>query len=1089
MDNKKGIVSMKMRIFTLTLLALCLALFSLSALAQTSTTGTIEGTVVDTNGAPVPNVTVTVTSPNLIQTSLSAQSDDQGRYRILNLPPGRYTVTVAATGGFAEYTRSDVEVNLSKSSSLEVRLQPAGTQANVTITDTAGATVDPTTTTSGTNVSSDQFNNFPTARTVQGLYTIAPTVTRSGLRDASGRERDPSVGGSSGPENNYILDGVNTTDPAFGGSGANLPFEFVQEVEVKTGAYGAEYGKSTGGIFNVITKSGGNDFHGDVFGYFTTKGLVRQTKVFPFTGSAPAGFSEVDAGGDIGGPIKKDKLWFFGAFNPQRRENSYTTQTLRLPVSNKVTTPFYAGKLTWALNNSNVFTFSTFGDFTKIDGFLATAALNNVSGYGADIPGTFYGRQETGGHNYAFRLNSTITPTWIGEFNVGLHFQRNNVIPQAGTDTSLVTDAFSIVRNGAVASVTQTGVTYNPPNTVSQTIGGGTQTFSGQAANTIGQLDYVLAPGGSLQRNFNLRGFGLYQTQDRNRYEAAARLQNIYGRHTFKYGFEWARNIYNINQLSTGPTQTFANPLGLSFAGGAGNNTVNGSRVTNSFFVCTTRGTSIVCPSTASFRAASQLVSGGAGGATLVPGFTTAVQDALTQNEFFNNPFLIRSTTRVRDFELVANTYTNVESFYLQDDYKLAKNVQFNFGLRWDYQQAYGEGGVTYLKLNNFKDNLQPRIGLIWDFTGRGKGKLFVNYARFLETPLPLDINVRAGGGDSQTDKNFNVSRYAAGAGSVIVPGVSSTNFGRGATNLGAEATPIDPDLKPQTLNEATAGLEYEIVKDLALGVRGIYRAQASVIEDGSIDDDATAYFLFNPGESLTDRVARDAGLNYGRARRYYRAIEFTATKRFSNNYQFIASYVHSSLIGNYEGLFRNDNGQSDPNITSLFDLPSLLNNTYGRLPNDRPNQWKFNGSYQTPWKLLLSGNFYMQSGVPFNQLGPHPLYGNNEQFLVPRGTATIPTNVFSTQGGVQPGATRSPRTYQLDLGAYYPIQLGENKQLRFQVDWFNITNQQKALTLDQTFQITSGASGVPNVPNPFFGAGQIYQFPSSLRLGAKFQF
>ena len=101
------------------------------------------------------------------------------------------------------------------------------------------------------------------------------------LRDASGRDRDPSVGGSSGPENNYILDGVNTTDPAFGGSGANLPFEFVQEVEIKTGAYGAEYGKSTGGIFNVITKSGGNEFHGDVFGYFTTKGLVRETKKFP----------------------------------------------------------------------------------------------------------------------------------------------------------------------------------------------------------------------------------------------------------------------------------------------------------------------------------------------------------------------------------------------------------------------------------------------------------------------------------------------------------------------------------------------------------------------------------------------------------------------------------------------------------------------------------------------------------------------------------------------------------------------------------------------------------------------------------------
>jgi hypothetical protein len=120
--------------------------------------------------------------------------------------------------------------------------------------------------------------------------------------------------------------------------------------------------------------------------------------------------------------------------------------------------------------------------------------------------------------------------------------------------------------------------------------------------------------------------------------------------------------------------------------------------------------------------------------------------------------------------------------------------------------------------------------------------------------------------------------------------------------------------------------------------------------------------------------------------------IEFTATKRFTNNFQFIASYVFSSLIGNYEGLFRNDNGQSDPNITSLFDLQSLLDNTYGRLPNDRPHQFKFNGSYRTPWKLLVSGNFYAQSGVPFNQLIPHPIYGNNEGFAVQRGTAIVPT-------------------------------------------------------------------------------------------------
>ena len=254
--------------------AMALALFAVSAMAQSTTTGSIEGTVTDPNGAAVKGATVTATSPNLI-TPQTATTNDEGRYQILSLPPGPYKVSIEASG-FSKFEKDNIAVNLGRTSSTDASLQLATATATVTVT--GGAAVDAAQNTSGSNVSTEQFSNFPTQRTVQGLYTIAPTVTRSGLRDATGRDRDPSVAGSSGPENNYILDGVNTSDPAFGGSGANLPFEFVQEVEIKTGAYGAEYGKSTGGIFNVITKSGGNEFHGDLFGYGTTKGLVREVK-------------------------------------------------------------------------------------------------------------------------------------------------------------------------------------------------------------------------------------------------------------------------------------------------------------------------------------------------------------------------------------------------------------------------------------------------------------------------------------------------------------------------------------------------------------------------------------------------------------------------------------------------------------------------------------------------------------------------------------------------------------------------------------------------------------------------------------------
>ena len=1071
------------KFIALSALLMSFALFAGSVFAQTSTTGSIEGSVSDTTGAAVPGIAVKVSSSNLISAQ-TATTDDNGRFRILNLPPGKYSITVEAEKGFAKFERSDVEVNLSRNTSVEVQLQPAGAQASVTITDTAGAAVDVSNNTTGSSVSSDQFSNFPTQRTVQGLYTIAPTVTRSGLRDATGRDRDPSVAGSSGPENNYILDGVNTTDPAFGGSGANLPFEFVQEVEIKTGAYGPEYGKSTGGIFNVITKSGGNEFHGDIFGYGTSKGLVREVKNFPFTGSAANGFSEVDLGGDIGGPIIKDKLWFFGAFNPQKRKNYYLTQTFHTPVDNDVTIPFYAGKITWALNSRNTFTASTFGDFTKIDGFLATAALNNVNGFGDDIS-AFEGRQETGGHNYAFRLNSTITNNFIGEFSGGLHFQRANTIPRA-IDAPLITDNFAVLKAGHVLVPTQTGVSFNAA------------AAAAGVANTTGFIDFVDGRGGSLQRNFSRGpGFGLFSTQDRDRYEFSAHMQNIImGSHTVKWGFEWSQNKYDINTLSSGPAVTYAfTPgLGLFPTNGADANSTNGSRIANNWLVCTVRSNQITCPNSAGvFRA--QAIPGAtlaALGLTVNPTVT-----AITTAEAFNNPFIIRNTTRVRDFQLTGNTYTNVESFYVGDDWKFAKNFQLSYGVRFDYQQSYSDGNLTYLKFNNFDDNAAPRFGFIWDFTGKGRGKLFINYAQFIEAPVPLDVNVRAGGGDTQTDKNFNVDRLNAPAGALIVPGVSS-----GATNLGASATPLDPGLKPQSIREATFGLEYEIGHDITLGTRGTYRAMVNVIEDGSFDDGDT-YFIFNPGRlgpgtteeaaCAGDPATGRAPQCFGKAQRFYRGVEFTATKRFTNNFQFIASYVFSSLIGNYEGLFRNDNGQSDPNITSLFDLQSLLNNTYGRLPNDRPHQFKFNGSYRTPWKLLVSGNFYAQSGVPFNQLIPHPIYGNNEGFAVQRGTAIVPTVSASEPGFPNTvesiGSSRTPTTMNLDLGVYYPIRVGEGKELRLTGDWFNVFNSQRAVTLDQTFSINSGVTGVPPVLNPFYGSALLVQAPSAFRFGAKFTF
>jgi Outer membrane receptor proteins, mostly Fe transport len=264
---------------------------------------------------------------------------------------------------------------------------------------------------------------LPTQRTVQSLYTIAPTVARSGLRDASGRDRDPSVGGSSGPENNYILDGVNTTDPAFGGSGANLPFEFVQEVEIKTGAYGAEYGRATGGIFNVspravVTNSTATAL---AISQLRASSARRSNSLSPvqLRTASPKSMLVLTS-------VDQSRKTRSGS-SQHSTHSSARTISSRKPstkiTENKITTPFYSGKVTWAINPKHTFTFSTFGDFTKQEGFLFGG-----SGFGSD-PATFQGEIQTGGHNYAARLNSTFSQTWIGEFAFGLHLQRSNVLP------------------------------------------------------------------------------------------------------------------------------------------------------------------------------------------------------------------------------------------------------------------------------------------------------------------------------------------------------------------------------------------------------------------------------------------------------------------------------------------------------------------------------------------------------------------------------------------------------------------------------------------------------------------------------------
>ena len=219
------------------------------------------------------------------------------------MPPGRYTLAVAAVSGFNAFTQENIEVNLSRGTTANVGLTLAGSTTNVDVIATPE--IDQTTNTTGSNISTEFFSNIPTSRTVQGLYTIAPTVAVRAFathRGVNATRRSPVRRARKTATSLTV-----SIRPTRHSAAAVLTFRSssFRKSRSRPAAFGADQGLSTGGVFNVITKSGGNDFHGDVFAYGLPKSFVRDTKNFPFTGLAPNGYSELDAGVDIGGPIIK----------------------------------------------------------------------------------------------------------------------------------------------------------------------------------------------------------------------------------------------------------------------------------------------------------------------------------------------------------------------------------------------------------------------------------------------------------------------------------------------------------------------------------------------------------------------------------------------------------------------------------------------------------------------------------------------------------------------------------------------------------------------------------------------------------------
>ncbi|HKC89690.1 MAG TPA: TonB-dependent receptor, partial [Blastocatellia bacterium] len=498
-------------------LACCLAL-SFSASAQDLVTkGAINGRVVDQTGAAIANAKVTVSGQTGDRV---VNANAEGEFEAPNLIPGLYTVK-AEQAGFKTISVPNVEVFVGKTSSLKLTLE-TGAVSEIIEVSAGTATIDTGSTAVGQNLNDQLFQNIPVQRSVTSLFYLAPGVADSG----KGGVANPSISGGSALDNLYVADGVNITDSAFGGLGVfsrnfgtigvGINTAFIKEVQVKTGGFEPQYGQSQGGIINIITQSGGKEFHGALYGYARPQAFEatrRQPDDFPRINKFGKLLQEenYDAGFDLGGPAPglKDKLFFFGSFNPTVRREIVRgaagsgLERLLGDTQRRYRTLNYSLKLDANVSPNHQVAFSIFGDPTVTNNApFATLNIDNL---------TALNKLDYGTRNISTRYTGTLSPTW----------------------------------------------------TVSASFSQGHNSFNESGFSNFNQIidrtQQTIDPAHPARGNFTAVGYGPFEPTQSTSYRATfdtTKQASFWGQHTFGLGYTFQRAYYAGVRDRSGPKYT-----------------------------------------------------------------------------------------------------------------------------------------------------------------------------------------------------------------------------------------------------------------------------------------------------------------------------------------------------------------------------------------------------------------------------------------------------------------------------------------------------------------------------------------------------
>jgi hypothetical protein len=1023
-------------------LALGLCLASTAWGQAQITSGTVQGDVLDEKGGSVAGATVEAKNldTNFTQTD-TANAD--GHFAFLSLAPGRYTLTISKSG-FATVLQQNVNLTVGQTINIPVTMKVSSVAQQIVVTDVP--VVEVTKTESASTLDELTVSSTPVlGRKFEDLLTLTP-----GVAITQGPDGDEiNFNGQRGIFNNVSLDGGDYNNGFFGEqeggqrAAIDITLDAVKEFQVVASGANAEFGRTAGGVVNVITKSGTNDIHGSGFEYFRTEGLSAATS----NGQPLQDFRRNQFGGSIGGPITKDKLFFFGAAEGIRE--NLTRKNLSVPIGTPCATNIVFDGT--AATDAAILAFPDCqrvallnfmkSKFNENDGAPVDHAIRNGAAFGRVDYNLNAKNQIFGSYNYDYSKNSNQT------FDVPAYGTTANGIEGPSKIQAVNTNWFSTLSSTKLNEAHFTYARENRPR---------------NAANPSSVPDTNIGSANS-PTAFAFRfgqPFFLEPSVDEVFWRTDARdnFTVIRGKHTVKLGGEWVHS--NNTQIFRGFFK------GLYFF----NNAVG-------FMHYVTDGPT---------------VSGG--------GLFLFLQHGpATQGETFDQSGF--SSINNEDFALFGQDTWKVTR-NLTVNYGLRWEAQhFPDPVIAPSLTAYGSNLTdpnfpSTGRIPNQNKEFQPRIGFAWDIRGNGKSALRASWGIYNARQNML-TQVGAITTNGVQQQSFAAGSffgtppvYGQNAGPINNPPPKGT-----PPPPGASVTVFSKDYKNPRIYTGNVGYEQEIYSgwagyvDLAVS-KGVHLTRftnpnvccssANLVPTADVNLGSGPSYCVNPpscsGGPTPSPFANLGGITdtVSSAKSLYRGATIGVRKSFSHRFQLDANYVWSEDLDD-------DSNERDPFSFRYYDFFNLAKE-YSYSDRDEKHKFNFITHSELPGKVVLDVRMQAHSAQPYsanpNATGTGPLCSNTEAaHRVQLGAGPGGTNIDCGRNFLR----KDNGYFAFNFGAARPLSLGERYKIIPKIEVFNLFNNKNNIN-------TVSGSGTPLFDFDGFirqGVGD----PREAQLSVRFEF